>query len=222
MRDRAPARLGRESLLAALHSSGIGSSLLLRPLYDWLLRQAASAHAPFVLAGHAFIEAIFLPIPPDIMLAPMVLMRPQRAWWYALLCMAASVTGGCVSYAIGYYLTPVGAQLLALTGHGGDLPKYQHWFHQYGFWIIILKGFTPLPYAIITVASGLAHFTFWQFLVASTLTRGSRFFPPSAYLVKRFGPSTIQHQVGERTWCLWGSLAIVVIIALIVAIHRFL
>jgi membrane protein YqaA with SNARE-associated domain len=192
---------------------------LLRPLYDWLLRQAASAHAPFVLAGHAFIEAIILPIPPDIMLAPMVLTRPQRAWWYALLCMAASVAGGCVSYAVGYFLTPVGAQLLVLTGHGGELPQYQHWFHQYGFWIIILKGFTPLPYAIITVASGLAHFSFWQFLLASMMTRGGRFFL-TTYLVKRFGPA-VQHQV-EKNLVLWGSIAIVAIIAMVVVVHVLL
>ena len=195
---------------------------MLRPLYDWLLRQAASAHAPFVLAAHAFVEAIFLPIPPDIMLAPMVLTRPQRAWWYALLCMAASVIGGCVSYAIGYFLTPVGAQLLALTGHGGELPKYQQWFHQFGFWIIILKGFTPLPYAIITVASGLAHFTFLAVPAGLDADRARQPVLSSRPIWSPSASSRRSSTRSRKNLVLWGSLAIVVIIALVVAIHVFL
>lgn len=192
---------------------------MLRSLYERVIRLAAGPWAIPALAAVAMIEATVPFVPPDIMLAPMVLTRPQRAWWYALLCMAASVAGGCVSYAVGYFLTPVGAQLLVLTGHGGELPQYQHWFHQYGFWIIILKGFTPLPYAIITVASGLAHFSFWQFLLASMMTRGGRFFL-TTYLVKRFGPA-VQHQV-EKNLVLWGSIAIVAIIAMVVVVHVLL
>jgi membrane protein YqaA with SNARE-associated domain len=189
---------------------------LLRPVYDWLLRQAASAHAPFVLAAHAFVEAIFLPIPPDIMLAPMVLTRPERAWRYALICMIASVAGGCVSYAIGYYLAPVGVQLISLTGHHVDLTEYRRLFDRFGFWLILAKGFVPLPYLIITVAAGVAHFPMWQFILASLLTRGSRFFL-AAFLVKRYGPA-VMRQV-EKNLALWGGLALVVIIALVVAIH---
>jgi membrane protein YqaA with SNARE-associated domain len=189
---------------------------LLRPLYDWLLRQAASERAPFVLAGHAFIEAICLPIPPDIMMAPMILMRPKRAWWYALLCMVASIAGGCVSYAIGYYLTDVGVHIIALTGHHVDLTEYRKLFKQFGFWLIIGKGFIPLPFLIITIASGVAHFPLWQFLLACLITRGARFFL-GAWLTKRYGPA-VQHQV-EKNLVLWGSIAIAVIIAALIAIH---
>jgi membrane protein YqaA with SNARE-associated domain len=189
---------------------------LLRPIYDWLLRQAASAHAPYVLAGHAFIEAIALPIPPDIMLAPMVLTRPERTWRYALICMMASVCGGCVSYAIGYFLAPIGVQLIAFTGHKVDLAEYRQLFHQWGFLLILAKGFVPLPYLIITIAAGVARFPLWQFILASLITRGSRFFL-AAFLVKRWGPQ-VQHQV-EKNLVLWGSLTVVVVIVLVVAIH---
>jgi membrane protein YqaA with SNARE-associated domain len=172
-----------------------------------------------VLAGHAFIEAIILPIPPDVILAPMVLTKPERWWRYALVAMVASVSGGCVSYAVGYLLTPVGAQILAFVGHGANLKEYQQLFAQYGFWVILAKGLTPLPYAIITAASGLAHFSFWQFLLASMLTRGSRFML-SAWLVKRFGPA-VQKQI-EKNLVLWGSIALVAVIAIVVLVRVLL
>ncbi|HEY3812463.1 MAG TPA: YqaA family protein [Caulobacteraceae bacterium] len=189
---------------------------MLRPLYDWLLRQAASERAPFVLAAHAFIEAICLPIPPDVMLAPMILMRPKRAWWYALLCMLASVSGGCAAYAIGYYLTPVGVHIIALTGHHVDLAEYRKLFNRWGILLILGKGFIPVPFLIVTIASGVAKFTLWKFIVACTISRGARFFL-GAWLVKRYGPA-VQHQV-EKNLVLWGSLAVVLIAAVLIGAH---
>jgi membrane protein YqaA with SNARE-associated domain len=187
-----------------------------RALYDWLLRQAASRHAPWVLAGHAFFEAICFPVPPDIVLAPMVLTKPERVWRYAMIAMLASVAGGCVSYGIGYFLAPLGVQLISLTGHHVDLGEYRALFHAWGFLLILAKGFIPLPYLIITIAAGVAHFSFWQFILASMLTRGGRFFL-TAFLVKRYGPA-VQHQV-EKNLVLWGAGAMVLVIVVLVALH---
>ena len=111
---------------------------MLRGLYDWVMGQARSRHAPAVLFAVAFAESSFFPIPPDVMLAPMVVARPQRAWTYAAICTAASVLGGLLGYAIGYYLAPVGLWLLRLLGHADGQEAFQQWYAQYGVWVILI------------------------------------------------------------------------------------
>lgn len=183
------------------------------------MRQAAGAHAPYVLAAEAFCEAIFLPIPPDVLLAPMILRRRERAWVFALIVTLASVAGGCASYAIGYFASPLGQSILSHMGYAGDWPKYQQWFQQKGPWVILLKGLTPVPFALVTIASGLARLTFWKFLAACVAARVARF-TLTTVLVLRFGPA-VQAQV-EKNMVLWGGMAIVLIVLVYLGLHLFL
>ena len=149
---------------------------MLRRLYDRLMALAASRHAPLWLALVSFAESSFFPAPPDLMLGPMVLAKPEHAWRNAAICTAASVVGGVVGYGIGLFLEPVGRSLLAMMGHAEGLATFQAWFDQWGLWVILIKGLTPIPYKLVTIASGLAHFHFGMFVAASVVTRGCRFF----------------------------------------------
>ena len=155
---------------------------MLRSLYDRVIQLAQTRWALPALAATSFAEASFFPIPPDALLAPMVLARRERAWLYALVCSVASVLGGCLGYAIGVFLEPVGLQLLHLFGHGKGMEAYRSWFAQNGFWVILVKGLTPIPYKLVTIASGIARFDLRLFLLASILTRGGRFFLEAALL----------------------------------------
>jgi membrane protein YqaA with SNARE-associated domain len=155
---------------------------MLRALYDRILALAASRWALPALAGVAFAESAFLPVPPDMLLAPMVLARRERAWLYALICTAGSVLGGLLGYAIGFWLAPLGVKLLALMGHPGGLVSFQAWYARFGLWVILVKGLTPIPYKLVTIASGLAHFSLPVFVAASLATRGGRFFLEAALL----------------------------------------
>lgn len=163
---------------------------MLRALYDRTMRLAASRHATSALAVIAFAESSFFPIPPDVVLAPMVLARPERAWAYAGICTVASVIGGIAGYAIGYFLSGFGEWLLALLGHSGGLETFREWYAEWGVWVILIKGATPIPYKLVTIASGLAAFSFPVFVLASIVTRGLRFFLV-AFVLKRYGPTIL-------------------------------
>ena len=164
---------------------------MLRKLYDRVMTLAGSRHAPMALAAVSFAESSFFPIPPDVMLAPMVLARPEKAYLYAGICSLASVLGGCLGYAIGYFMEPVGLAVLRLMGHADGQQAFQAWFAQWGLWVILIKGLTPIPYKLVTIASGLAHFSFVTFLWASVVTRGARFFL-TATVLKYFGPQILE------------------------------
>ncbi len=155
---------------------------LLRGLYDRVLALAGGRWAVPALAAVSFAESSFLPIPPDALLVPMVLARRDRAWLYALVCTVCSVIGGLFGYAIGFFLAPWGLKLLALMGHAGGLASFQAWYARFGVWVILIKGLTPIPYKLVTIASGLAHFSLPVFVVASIATRGARFFLEAALL----------------------------------------
>ena len=189
---------------------------MLRRLYDWVMRLSASRHAPSSLFAVAFAESSFFPIPPDVMLAPMVLARPDRAWRYAILCTAGSILGGMLGYAIGYYLTDAAHALLAATGHGGGLEEFQCWYGKWGVWLILAKGLTPIPYKLVTIASGLAHFSFVMFILASVVTRAARYFMVAG-VVKAFGPAMLP--VIERRLGLFAALALALLIGGIVLGH---
>lgn len=183
---------------------------MLRRIYDWVLNLAASRNAPWALALLSFAEASFFPIPPDVMLAPMVLTRPNRAWTYALVCTVASVAGGALGYLIGYYLTGLGQQILSLTGNSAAMGEYQCWYAQWGLWVILAKGLTPIPYKLVTIASGIAHFSFPVFMAASAVTRGARFFLV-AWIVKRFGPAMMPIIERRLTVVAVGLIALIVL-----------
>ena len=149
---------------------------MLRKFYDGVIALAATRWALPALAAVSFAEASFFPIIPEVLLGPMILARREKAWLYAFVCAAASVVGGLFGYAIGYWLEPVGIALLKFFGHGQGLEAYRGWFAANGFVIILAKGLTPIPFKLVTIASGLARFDLMQFTLAAAITRGGRFF----------------------------------------------
>jgi membrane protein YqaA with SNARE-associated domain len=160
---------------------------MLRRLYDGVIRLAGSRHALPALAVVSFIESSFFPIPPDVLLIPMVLADRSRAWFLALTATLASVAGGFLGYAIGYYALELGRHILELYGLMDRYAALQASFAEWGAWIIIAKGMTPIPYKLITIASGALHFDLTRFALASLVSRSIRFFLVAA-LLWRFGP----------------------------------
>ena len=160
---------------------------MLRSLYDWTMRQASGPQAPRALAIVSFTESSFFPIPPDVLLVPMVLANRERAWFYAGLCTAASVLGGLLGYAIGYFLfETIGRWVIDLYGLQKAFEAFRDSYAQWGLWIILIKGLTPIPFKIVTIASGAAHFDLVVFVLAAAITRAARFFLVAA-LIHRFG-----------------------------------
>jgi membrane protein YqaA with SNARE-associated domain len=156
---------------------------MLKSLYDWLLRVAAGRHAMAALAAVSFVESSFFPLPPDILLIPMALAKPRRAWWIATVCTVSSVAGGFLGYAIGYFLfDAIGRPVLEFYGAMNKYEALKQAFDQWGAWIIILKGMTPIPYKLVTIASGVAKFDLLTFAIASLISRSLRFFLLAALL----------------------------------------
>ncbi len=150
---------------------------MLRSLYMRTLALAGSPRAPWWLAVISFAESSFFPIPPDVLLVPMALARPQRAWTLALICTVASVVGGMFGYWIGYAVfDQLARPIIQMYGYTEKFAAFQAMYAEWGLWIILIKGMTPIPYKIVTIASGAAHFDFGVFLLASIVTRGGRFF----------------------------------------------
>jgi len=160
---------------------------MLHRLYARVLTLAASPHAPWWLAAISFAESSFFAIPPDVLLIPMVLARPERAWRLALICTVFSVLGGMFGYYIGYALfEQIARPLLHMYGYEQRFESMRALYDQWGLWVILIKGLTPIPYKIVTIASGAFAFNFPVFVAASIVTRGARFFL-EAFLLRRFG-----------------------------------
>ena len=146
-------------------------------IYDWMMRTAASDKAPEALGIVSFIESSIFPIPPDVMLIPMVLARREQAWWYATIATVASVLGGLLGYAIGYYLyDAVGAPILRFYGREGALDNFIKFVHDYGVPAVIIKGMTPIPFKVVTIAAGVAKMNLLAFTAASIVARAMRFY----------------------------------------------
>ena len=188
---------------------------MLRKLYDRVFELARSRHATRALAVVSFAESSIFPIPPDVMLAPMILARPQKAYFYAAVCTVASVLGGILGYTIGYFLTDLGLAIMRVLVHSDGLEQFRQWFDQWGLWVILIKGLTPIPYKLVTIASGLAAFSFPIFIAASVATRGGRFFL-EAWILKTWGPAMLA-QV-EKRLALWTGVGLVALIGLIVVL----
>ena len=187
---------------------------MLRPLYDWAMRMAAGRWALPAMAGVAVIEATFPFVPPDVMLAPMVLARRERAWTYAAVCTLSSVFGGLIGYAIGYAATGLAMDLFAMSGRMQAFRDFQCLFHQWGAAVIVIKGFTPVPYMILTLASGITHFSLPVFVGASLVTRGGRFFLEAALLQHPHAKAFVDKHLTTLV-----VAALVVIVALFAGLH---
>jgi membrane protein YqaA with SNARE-associated domain len=160
---------------------------MLKRIYDWCIQAADKPYALWILAGVAFAESSFFPVPPDVMLAPMSLAQPRRAWLFAAVCTAASVLGGILGYAIGALLyDSVGHWLISLYGLGGKVEAFRASYAEWGAVIILVKGLTPIPYKLVTITSGFAGYNIWLFVLFSIITRGGRFFI-AALVLNRYG-----------------------------------
>jgi membrane protein YqaA with SNARE-associated domain len=156
---------------------------MLRRLYDWTMGLASRPNALLALGVVSFAESSFFPVPPDAMILPMVLARPDRAWRIALVATITSVLGGILGYAIGYYLfETLGQSVIRFYGYQDDFQAFKAAYNEWGLWIILIKGLTPIPYELVTIASGAAAFDFPVFVLASIVTRGARVFLLAALL----------------------------------------
>src|SRR3974390_1776545 len=184
---------------------------MLRRIYDWCIDAAHKPYALWIMASVAFAESSFFPVPPDVMLIPMSLARPQRAWLYAAICTAASVLGGMLGYAIGALLyDSLGHWLIDFYGLGGKVEAFRASYAEWGAGIILLKGLAPIPYKLVTITSGFAGYNLVLFVLCSIVARGGRFFA-AAILLNRYG-EWIRLRI-ERNLTLW----VVLLIALLVA-----
>ena len=145
-------------------------------LYDRVLSWSRHRHAPRYLAGLSFAESSFFPIPPDVMLAPMALARPERAWFYAALTTITSVLGGLLGYLIGVFAFEMVEPLLHQAGYWEAYLRAGEWFGVWGFWAIFLAGFSPIPYKVFTISAGVVSMALLPFVLASLIGRGARFF----------------------------------------------
>jgi membrane protein YqaA with SNARE-associated domain len=161
---------------------------MLRGLYDWTLDLAAHRHARWGLALVSFVESSVFPIPPDVALIPMVLAKRDKAWLYATICTVASVLGGAFGYAVGYFLfDTLGQYILNLYGYQQAYESFSENFNAWGIWIVLIAGFTPFPFKVITIASGVTHLNFAIFMLVSLFARGARFYLVAG-LLWWFGP----------------------------------
>lgn len=189
---------------------------MLRSWYEWVFKMSEHPKALWTLAGVSFAESSFFPIPPDVMLIPMVLAQRAKAWLIAGVCTIASVAGGFLGYAIGFFFfETLGKWVIDLYGLQGGFAEFQKQFNEWGLWIILVKGLTPIPYKLITIASGAAHFDLGIFAAASLVTRAGRFYLVAG-LLYLFG-QPIKHFI-EKHLTLVTTAAIVLIIAGFVAI----
>lgn len=183
---------------------------MLRRTYDWCIAAADKPYALWILAAVAFAESSFFPVPPDIMLLPMSLARPQRAWLFAALCTVASVAGGVLGYAIGALLyDSLGQWLIHLYGLGDKVDAFRASYAQWGALIIIGKGLTPIPYKLVTITSGFAGYNIWLFILCSIIARGGRFFVV-AVVLNRYG-DVIRAEIEKRLG-LWVAIGAAVIV----------
>ena len=183
---------------------------MLRKFYARVMALAASPNAGWWLALIAFAEASFFPIPPDALLVPMALARPRSAWRLAAVCTVASVVGGALGYLIGFAVfDQIARPILNVYGYGTAYAAFQAKFQEYGLWIILIKGLTPIPYKIVTIAAGAARFDFSLFMMASALTRGARFFLVATLL--HFFGDAVREFIERRLTLVTSALAIGVV-----------
>ncbi len=191
---------------------------LLRRLYNWCIDAAHKPHAMWTMGAISFAESSFFPVPPDVMLIPMALARPERAYLMAAWCTAASVLGGLVGYAIGALLyDSVGAWLMHLYGYTDKVESFRAAYAEWGALIILLKGLTPIPYKVVTITSGFAGYNLALFILFSIIARAGRFFL-LAFLLHRYGEQA--RHIIEKRLGLWVTLgAAVVVIGLVAAVY---
>jgi membrane protein YqaA with SNARE-associated domain len=191
---------------------------MLRRIYNWCIDAAHKPYALWILGAVAFAESSFFPVPPDIMLLPMSLAQPRRAWLFATVCTIASVLGGLLGYAIGALLyDSVGHWLIHLYGLEGKVESFRASYAQWGAVIILLKGLTPIPYKLVTITSGFAGYNIGLFILCSIIARGGRFFIV-AVVLNRYG-DVIRAELEKRLGLWVAIFAIVLLLGFYIAIR---
>ena len=189
-------------------------ALMLKKLYNWTLSMAEHPRALWVLAVVSFAESSVFPIPPDILMIPMILARPSRAWVIAGVALVASVLGGMLGYAIGAFAWEgIGQPILAALGKAESMEAFNTRFNDFGFWAVLTAGITPFPYKIITIMSGWTGMPLMTFILTSILARGLRFFMV-ATLLRLYG-EPIRDFIERR-------LGLVFVVFLVVLVGGFL
>jgi len=187
---------------------------LFSSLYTRAMRWARHPRAPWYLGGLSFAESSFFPIPPDVMLAPMSLANPGRAWWFAGLTTLASVVGGLFGYLIGVFAFDLVAPLIRDAGYWGKYEQAKAWFDAWGFWAIFLAGFSPIPYKIFTITAGVIAMPLAPFALASLIGRGARFFLVAALMAwggERM-EQTLRRYIDRIGWILVGLVLLLVLL----------
>ena len=183
---------------------------MLRDLYDKIIDLSKGPNALPVLAAVSFAESSFFPVPPDVVLVPMALANPHKARLYALVCTIASVLGGLVGYAIGALLyDTLGKWLISIYGYGSSVEAFRQAYAEWGAWVILIKGMTPIPYKIVTIASGFAGYDLFMFTILSLITRGARFLL-EAELLRIYGEPIREFIEKRLTLVTTGFLAAIV------------
>jgi membrane protein YqaA with SNARE-associated domain len=172
------------------------------------MRWAQHRHAHWYLFGLSFAESSFFPVPPDVMLAPMVLANRSRAWRLAALTTAGSVIGGMVGYALGSLAFDIIEPWVIRAGYGDKYQLAVAWFDEWGVWAIFIAGFSPIPYKVFTIAAGVISMSFPPFVLASCVGRGGRFFLVAALLV--WGGERMEQAIKKYVdWLGWGVVALI-------------
>lgn len=189
------------------------------PLYDRVIRWSRHRHAPRYLALLSFTESSFFPIPPDVMLAPMVLARRERAWYLASITTIASVLGGLLGYVIGWVLfDQLGQPIIELYDAERQLETVKTWFDEYGVWVVFIAGFSPVPYKLFTVTSGLLSMALLPFVLASAVGRGARFFLVAGLIY--WGGEPFAAFIEKRVNIIgWTAVAAIVVLLVALQMH---
>jgi membrane protein YqaA with SNARE-associated domain len=192
----------------------------MKKLYDWTMSLAASPHATWALGAIAFAESSFFPVPPDVILVPMTLAQPKKAWAYASICTIASVAGGALGYAIGaLFFDTIGQWLVSLYGYGAKIESLRQFYAEWGALFILVKGFTPIPYKLVTIVSGLLAYNFPLFICLSIITRGARFFILTA-AINHFG-DTVREKLESHFGLFIGVMILIVVAGFALAAKMF-
>jgi len=185
------------------------------PLYARVMRWSRHPHASWYLAGLSFAESSFFPIPPDVMLAPMSMARPSRAFFLAAITTLASVVGGVAGYLIGMLAFDAVEPLLHQWGYFDRYLLAREWFAEWGFWAVLLAGFSPIPYKVFTITAGVVGMVFLPFILASIVGRGARFFLVAALM--GWGGESMEKRLHKWVDLLgWLTVLLVVIIVVLV------
>lgn len=193
---------------------------MIRRLYNWCIGAADKPYATWLMGVVSFVESSFFPIPPDVMLIPMSLARPDKAFYYATVCTLTSVAGGVLGYLIGALLyDSVGQWVMHLYGLDRKVEGFRESYASWGTWVILIKGVTPIPYKLVTIVSGFAGYNLLMFVLLSFVARGVRFYL-LAFLLNRYGERA-RAIIEERLefWALSG--AVVLVIGIVAAVYLF-